>query len=230
MRRDTATALLSCLAAIVSGLAPAAAAEPDRPVAATPGEVVMVLDVRLSMAASLPERTRVSLTQEADAIWRREGVRLAWGPASTAHDRLPPDALRVVVAQQGTGTSTGEHRWRVGELLLDQSERAVAIASIEAAERVLTSAVAVDEPVTLRDHRLGVILGRALAHEIGHHLLKTPGHASRGLMRARIGAGELADLRSGAFFLDAAAARWIREARTSLVNAPMRLARFDYEP
>ena len=120
----------------------------------------------------------------------------------------------------GNGNVHGRVRWPVGELLLDQPERAVAIASIEATKRVLTSAVAVDEPVTLRDHRLGVILGRALAHEIADHLLKTPGHASRGLMRARIGVGKLADFGSGAFFLDAAAARWIREARTSCSTRP----------
>ena len=55
------------------------------------------------------------------------------------------------------------------------------------------------------DHRLGVVLGRAVAHEIGHYLLHTNTHARRGLMRARIEAREFADLRSGSFRLDEAA-------------------------
>ena len=52
---------------------------------------------------------------------------------------------------------------------------------------------------------LGVVLGRAVAHEIGHYLLQTNTHASEGLMRASIDAREFADLRSRAFRLDEAA-------------------------
>jgi hypothetical protein len=37
----------------------------------------------------------------------------------------------------------------------------------------------------------GRLLGRAIAHEIGHLLLGTSGHANRGLMRARWLTGEL---------------------------------------
>jgi hypothetical protein len=47
-------------------------------------------------------------------------------------------------------------------------------------------------------------------------------------MRARIDASELADLRSGGFFLDADAARWIRDSGQS-ASAETRLARFDYQ-
>jgi predicted NBD/HSP70 family sugar kinase len=36
-----------------------------------------------------------------------------------------------------------------------------------------------------------VLLGRAMAHEIGHLLLNTPGHGKRGLMRARWSTREL---------------------------------------
>jgi hypothetical protein len=57
----------------------------------------------------------------------------------------------------------------------------------------------------MRDMRLGVVLGRAVSHEIGHYLLQTDTHATRGLMRARIDAREFADLRSGTFYLDRAA-------------------------
>jgi hypothetical protein len=37
------------------------------------------------------------------------------------------------------------------------------------------------------------VLGRAVAHEIGHYLLATATHANRGLMRASIDASEFAD-------------------------------------
>ena len=38
-------------------------------------------------------------------------------------------------------------------------------------------------PAALRDRVLGRIVGRVLAHEIGHFVLRSPRHASRGLMR-----------------------------------------------
>ncbi len=125
---------------------------------------------------------------------------------------MPDFALRALVVQRESATGNSDHQWPVGELLFDQSENAVAVASIEAAERVLATAARADEPTALHDRRLGVILGRALAHEMGHYLLNTPGHARRGLMRASIDARDFADLRSGAFFLDGPAGEWIRNA------------------
>jgi hypothetical protein len=62
----------------------------------------------------------------------------------------------------------------------------------------------VDPPQT-HDRRIGVVLGRAVAHEIGHFLLQTNTHASDGLMRARILASEFADLSRQSFRLDRAA-------------------------
>jgi hypothetical protein len=66
------------------------------------------------------------------------------------------------------------------------------------------------EPERLTHQRLGVVLGRAVAHEIGHFLLATPTHAASGLMRARIAAADFADLREGGFFLDRRASHWLR--------------------
>ena len=50
-----------------------------------------------------------------------------------------------------------------------------------------------------------MVLGRAVAHEIGHYLLRTQTHAQRGLMRAAINAPEFADPQSRSFRLDEAA-------------------------
>jgi hypothetical protein len=53
------------------------------------------------------------------------------------------------------------------------------------------------------------VLGRALAHEIGHFLLGTRTHAERGLMRAQFTAKEFVDLRPGTFTLDTKATAWL---------------------
>jgi hypothetical protein len=65
-------------------------------------------------------------------------------------------------------------------------------------------------PPAVTDRLLGVILGRAVAHEIGHYLPDTHTHAPTGLMRARFSAREFADLRSDAFVLDPEASAWLR--------------------
>jgi hypothetical protein len=49
-------------------------------------------------------------------------------------------------------------------------------------------------------HASGLVIGRAIAHEIGHHLLG-PGHSSSGLMRASFSAREFVEGREGSFEL-----------------------------
>ena len=66
------------------------------------------------------------------------------------------------------------------------------------------------ELTALDEQRLGVVLGRALAHEIGHYLLDTATHARNGLMRPQFDAVEFTDLREGTFSLDRDAAAWLR--------------------
>ena len=51
------------------------------------------------------------------------------------------------------------------------------------------------------DQRLGLVLGRAVAHEIGHFLLAGAPHDEVGLMRARFPEHELTDAWSAAFEL-----------------------------
>lgn len=218
MRTGLVTAWLPCVALLAASVAAAGAARRE-----------LVVDVRLAASAQLSSIARASLIREVNDIWQREGVRLQW-PFSPPADAVPDFALRALVVQRESATGNSAHQWPVGELLFDQSDNAVAVASIEAAERVLATAARADEPTALHERRLGVILGRALAHEMGHYLLNTAGHARRGLMRASIDARDFADLRSGAFFLDAPAGEWIRAAVAPGASAQSRVARFLYAP
>ena len=74
----------------------------------------------------------------------------------------------------------------------------------------------------------GVILGRAVAHEIGHYLLRTGGHARYGLMRTGVDARDFADLRNGAFYLDKESLRWVRQSLHPRPVAAARVAGFTY--
>jgi hypothetical protein len=184
-----------------------------------------VLAVRLTATADTALATRLNLVREVESIWRRSGVRIEWLPALAAAAPDGPVLRVLVTTSSGARTRLDGHTWPVAELLDDHAGQAVALASSEAAREVLEVAGHVGEPTVLVERRLGIVLGRAVAHEIGHFLLGTGAHARRGLMRAAIAAPDFADLREGGFWLDAEATRWMR---ASAASGAGRLARFTY--
>jgi len=188
------------------------------------------LTALLSVAPDLSEVSRRALVSEAERIWRREGVRLTW-PRDGKQE--PAAALRVlVITRREVLAKGGTERWAVGELVPQTGQRALAIASIAGAQRVVVEADARRlQLLDTRDspeYRLGVVLGRAVAHEIGHYLLATATHADRGLMRAAIDAREFADPGARTFALDEAAGTWLRHRLTETVDGSLPSSGFSY--
>ena len=176
---------------------------------------VTPIDVALTVTTTLPPAARVALIAEVDAIWRDAGVVVRWLDAADADS---PAALRVFVVDRQM-TPAGGTQWVAGELLREPGRGAIARASIARAEAIVAAAGAGPSrptPPALTHHRLGVVLGRALAHEIGHYLLGTAEHAPHGLMRATIPPREFTDLRSGAFVIDKASQERIRARRAAM--------------
>ena len=169
-----------------------------------------VLNLRLTTTQTLPPISAAALIAEANAIWSDAHVQLRWlnaEPDQRDGDGDPPRFLRVVVMARVVQPAGQQAPWAVGELVRMEGARALAIASVTGARRVIAEAARLQRPdlQAVHEQRLGVVLGRAVAHEIGHYLLQTDTHSTRGLMRASIGAQEFADLRSGTFRLDEAA-------------------------
>jgi hypothetical protein len=168
-----------------------------------------VLNLQMTVAEGLSGTSRRGLIEETESIWEQGRVTLRWlaGGAQPPHGAT----LRVLVTPHSVTTSSEATRWPVGELLRFEGTGAIAIASITGAQRIVDESRRyrlIDLPA-LHEHRLGVVLGRAVAHEIGHYLLKTNTHATHGLMRASIDAREFADLRAGTFRLDDAAEAYL---------------------
>ncbi len=164
-------------------------------------ERLTVLNLRLTTSTELSGVSQRALMNESEAIWRDANVHLRWITENSGADTERP--LRILVTRRA-GTAANSHRWPVGELLRFEDRSAIAMASIAAALRIVDEhpeLPLMDLPL-LRQHTLGVVLGRAVAHEIGHYLLKSNAHSPYGLMRASIDAREFADLRTGAFRLD----------------------------
>ena len=165
-------------------------------------ETPTVLNLRLTTSNELSGVSGRALMHETESIWRDANVRLRWLTDNAA----PPEEgrpLRILVTRRAV-TAASTHTWPVGELLRFEDRSAIAMASIGAALRIVQ-----EDPErqlldvsAMHQYKLGVVLGRAVAHEIGHYLLQSNAHSPYGLMRASIDAREFADLRTGGFRLD----------------------------
>ena len=207
VRRVVAATVVGILAASAS----ARAADP-RPAAPS-----LVVDVRMTVAQDVPPSVVAGLKAEAETIWRAAGVTLRW---TVSPDDAEADAsLRVLVmARSGPPSSPDTpgpwvNCWSTGR-------QHFAVVSTGAARRVVAAVRAPHEPQALADRRLALVLGRAVAHELGHFLLATAGHTPSGLMRAYVAVADYVDPRRGGFRIDAAAGDRIRAAWPRAVAAP----------
>jgi len=141
----------------------------------------------LSPAPMLPPETTRAAIAEAAAVWKPYGIAVfALDPAEhlgpqdvvlrvvfgrTPPARLSPDALGAI---EFDADGMPGH---VVTVFVDRVLAQVAHAHV--------SGYRVDDwPPALRNLVIGRAIGRVLAHEIGHFVLRTRGHAQWGLMRA----------------------------------------------
>jgi hypothetical protein len=123
------------------------------------------------------DRARASV----GAILASVGIDPIWRPchASTCTGPVKPHEVVLRLVRSGPESAKGS----LGFSLIDVPHHAGSLGTIYI-DRVqaLATESAVDE---------GELLGRAIAHEIGHMLIGTSGHAASGLMRAVWFSGEL---------------------------------------
>ena len=181
----------------------------------------------------LPAWSAGALVAETNAIWWDSHLSLRWRTIDLYDP--PPDpeiagSLKVLIMAREVPGAGGPATLTVGELVQNEGAPPLAIASITGARRIVEEAQRfqlLERPHAF-EHRLGVVLGRAVAHEIGHYLLRTKTHAPRGLMRAAIDARSSPIRRAAAFRLDDAARAHMASlaARGPLVESS--LAQFSY--
>jgi hypothetical protein len=138
------------------------------------------------------------MTQECNAIWAREGITLMWSKTETATDvRLPLRFDDREVRKHDPKSDAA-----LGVTLFAGRSQAILV-SIARAKRVIErrKGLADSGAATTLDNALGVLLGRVIAHEIGHALLLTTRHSSEGLMRAEYDAGDVRPATGGQFAL-----------------------------
>ncbi len=170
----------------------------------------MYVEILLTTSDTLSSSARAALVRETESIWVRHGVGIHWLPPN---DPRPPgqDRMRALIVQRRS-IPAEKGGFAIGEFIGSTGGHPIAFVSIEDAQRLVTwtrGSIGYDA-IGLDERRLGVTLGRALAHEIGHFLLRTKTHARSGLMRSEFRASEFTDLRDGTFALDRDAAAWLQ--------------------
>jgi hypothetical protein len=164
-----------------------------------------------------------AMVRECNRIWAREGVELLWSAADAA---TPParmvlpivfddHELRLAEKQQGAALGL--------TLFVGLSQRIVV--SAPRAEQIVAARDGLAQPsrVLQRENAVGVLMGRVVAHEIGHALLSGAGHVAQGLMRAQFDVGEMQPAAPREFALSDAERRQL-EARFRDATPPGRLA------
>lgn len=178
---------------LVALVPPGAAAGRDVPRASVPREATMLtLTIRDNCLASsaVLETTR----SEAARIWSDAGVRLRW----VAPDKVPYAAPRSewMVVTCDTREMTQPTRGSPFTLpiaairFIASAPTNTILLDLENARQALRDdpherAHLQKRPGSVRDVRLGRIVGRSIAHEIGHFVLRSTDHAPEGLMKAR---------------------------------------------
>lgn len=153
-----------------------------------------VVTVRTYNYASVPAEQSAAAKSEAERIFRRAGIVVDWiecrvpGSATGAPCTEPLLAGRDLMLRLMERAPAGEERSvALGESMLDREQRSGVLMTIDVwpvraiAERSATA--------------MPTLLGRAIAHEIGHLLLGSGDHPRLGLMRAHWSNDELRGLK-----------------------------------
>jgi hypothetical protein len=131
-------------------------------------------------------RLEASAMREVTAIWSQYGVDVR---KVVRDERGRAGAMRMSVVFAGGGARGTVYTLGIARFVGDRPERTIvmyphAAAALVDGDLAMRSEGGEASPAS-RELIVGRVLGRALAHEIGHVLLQSRGHASRGLMRPR---------------------------------------------
>jgi len=184
------TSLTVMLAGVVLRVSMAAGSAPVA-CADAPMSVVIVCLVNHDAPDTQTEQL---VMDEAARLWMSAGVTVHW--STEERTTVAPDVyVRLTSAPAPIGyRAIGP---ALASIVFTEGQPGSLITVFAMESRRLLEATRVndrplgDRPLVLRRQLLGRLLGRAVAHELGHFLFKSREHAGRGLMRANLSVIEL---------------------------------------
>jgi hypothetical protein len=153
------------------------------------------LRVRWIPAAGVAEDVVALAKEEIETIWRRYQVEIVWEPHwSPTTGAIMPDLFIQFVEGPAPTKNNSAIAWipfASGAPLPYARVSRPAALQLLAVKSWFDERRILDASPDVQTRALGRIIGRALAHEIGHFLIGVPAHAKDGLMRASIDASIL---------------------------------------
>jgi hypothetical protein len=119
---------------------------------------------------------------EAEAIWGPAGLAFEWDRI-TSSDQARRDAIQVTIE---TEPAKVDSERPLGWLTFrdDAPDPSIHLSRTAAEEMLRQTPGSADSTIESHEALIGRALGRVLAHEFGHYLLRSKVHERRGLMRA----------------------------------------------
>jgi hypothetical protein len=130
--------------------------------------LALSLAVRVYDNTGVPPANRAAALEAAHALLKDAGIAVTW----REDDNIPAPSEVIVRIVAAPAEAVADS---LGFSLIDAERRAGTLATVYADRVARLAALSGVDP--------GTLLGRAMAHEIGHLLLGTTRHADRGLMR-----------------------------------------------
>jgi hypothetical protein len=184
------------------------------------------LIVYVRAAPTIPSATVARALEEATVIWRTIGVTFDWRSEDLQPSvRISASTWPRVIIDDSRGTRR-ENAAPLGWITFTGKEPDGDIhISRRNAEQMLIGAVAT-RPMTpaRRTFLLGRMMGRALAHELGHYLLRTKAHTTSGIMRSRRTAKEFIDGPQSSFAIETLDGELAAERIREVHDEALRLA------
>jgi hypothetical protein len=142
-----------------------------------------------------------AMTDECNAIWAREGIALTWSGAGDDADVVLP----LVFDHREVKKHDPKAADAFGVTVFAGRSQRILVSAARARDVVgQRHGLADSGDSTALDIAMGTMLGRVVAHEVGHALLLTKAHTAGGLMNPSVEAGNLRPALDGQFALSAA--------------------------
>ncbi len=164
----------------------------------------------LQVITSTPITMRAidGLVAEAAAVWAPYNVAVAVADGDLEEGRRgnrDGHVLKLFVRDAPTnridGRPSAGHAGLAAITFVDDVPERVLYASMKTALQMVKAARLNGLPEPLQERHAAKLLGRAVAHELGHYLLRSKGHAASGLMRVSFDRADLLATGHAAFRL-----------------------------
>lgn len=180
---------------------PAGHGDSGRPSASLNRSVLPPIPITVFASSEVKESLLNRIRAETEAIWGPAGITFDWYRVTSEGDT---DTCQLRVTIDNRRRRLGARETALGWITFtnDRPDKSIHL-SRAGADDLLVVTPGVDDDGTIASHEalLGRALGRALSHELGHYLLSSKGHTSRGLMRAILPSREFFSFRRKGFEL-----------------------------